>query len=151
MTVTDNLTGFSLGADDYISKPFSIKEVIARVKAVLNRSAVLNGETDYDAVENPTGILQYDTLRLNPAEKSVYIGNTPIALTKKEYQILFLFLQHPDTLFTREQLRSEIWSDEAEVADRTVDVNITRLRWKITPYDKRLVTRQGYGYAFNSK
>ena len=150
-TETDKLTGFSLGADDYISKPFSIKEVIARVKAVLNRTAIMNGETDFDAEANPTGIIRFETLRLNPSEKSVYIGSTPISLTKKEYEMLFLFLQHPDTVFTREQLRGQVWSDEANVADRTVDVNITRLRKKITPYDKRLVTRQGYGYAFHTK
>ena len=150
-TETDKLTGFSLGADDYISKPFSIKEVIARVKAVLSRSALANGESDYDPTANPTGILQYDTLRLNPAEKTAYIGNTPVSLTKTEYELLFLLLRNPDTVFTRDQLRSEVWSGEAGIADRTVDVNITRLRKKIIPYDKCLVTRQGYGYAFNTK
>ena len=104
-TENDTLTGFNLGADDYVSKPFSLREVIMRVKAVLRR-------------------------------------------TEKEFEILLLLLQNKGRVFSREDILNKVWNDEAYVLDRTIDVNITRLRKKLGEYGKNIVTRLGYGYCF---
>ena len=140
-TENDLLTGFNLGADDYISKPFSIREVLVRVKAVMRRSAAKKDE----ATEQP---VVYDLLRLFPAAKKVMLDSVEVPFTKKEFEILKLFLENRNRVFTREEILSRIWTDEVVVLDRTVDVNITRLRKKIGKYGKNIVTRLGYGYTF---
>lgn len=142
-TENDTVTGFNLGADDYISKPFSLREVIARVKAVLRRTATVETEK---APEQIT----YQTLVIDITKKKVSIDGEEIALTKKEFEILFLLLQNKGRVFSREDILSRIWSDEVYVLDRTIDVNITRLRKKIGIYGKRIVTRLGYGYCFET-
>ena len=139
-TENDTVTGFNLGADDYISKPFSIREVIARVKAVLRRIV---------DKEDPA-ILQFEKLYIDPVKKRAFIDNTELPLTKKEFEILSLLLSHPGQVFSREEILSKIWTDEVYVLDRTIDVNITRLRKKIGEYGKRIVTRLGYGYCFET-
>jgi DNA-binding response OmpR family regulator len=139
-TENDQLTGFSLGADDYISKPFSIRQVIARVRAVLRRTAQKKQEN--------SNLLVYEQLTLDKQRIRVSINNQEIQLTKKEYEILELLLEHIGHVFTREDILIQIWKDEAYVLDRTIDVNITRLRKKIAPYGKNIVTRQGFGYCF---
>ena len=139
-TENDKLMGFNIGADDYISKPFSIREVIARVKAVLRR----RGEKEAPA------ILQFENLHIDPIKKRAFIENTELPLTKKEFEILSLLLSHPGQVFSREEILSKIWTDEVYVLDRTIDVNITRLRKKIGEYGKRIVTRLGYGYCFET-
>lgn len=138
---TDRLTGFNIGADDYISKPFSIREVLARVKAVIRR--VENKKTVV-AVEQ----LTYETLVMFLGNKKVLLDGNEIPFTKKEYEILRLFLENKNRVFSRDEMLTRVWSDEVIVLDRTIDVNITRLRKKIGPYGKNIVTRLGYGYCF---
>lgn len=159
-TETDKLRGFDIGADDYISKPFSINEVIARVKAVIKRTSyavtpsnntTATEEPEVEKIEGDETTIAYETLVLNMSNKIATIGSTEINLTKKEFELLALFLRKKDTVFTREQLIEAVWNGDSEMSDRTIDVNITRLRKKIEPYNKHLVTRQGYGYYFSSK
>ena len=139
-TENDTITGFNLGADDYISKPFSLREVIMRVKAVLRRTANLQLK---DSEE-----LQYKELVINVPQKKVTINGEEVSLTKKEFEILLLLLQNSGRVFSREDILSKVWNDEVYVLDRTIDVNITRLRKKIGEYGKHIVTRLGYGYCF---
>ena len=136
----DRILGLDIGADDYISKPFSIREVIARIKAVLRRIV---------EKEDPA-ILQFEKLYIDPVKKRAFIDSTELPLTKKEFEILSLLLSHPGQVFSREEILSKIWTDEVYVLDRTIDVNITRLRKKIGEYGKRIVTRLGYGYCFET-
>ncbi len=140
-TENDLLTGFNLGADDYISKPFSIREVLVRVKAVVRRSANKSEIVD----EKP---IRFDELQLFPAAKKVLLEGQEIAFTKKEFEILKLLLENRNRVFSREEILTRVWSDEVIVLDRTVDVNMTRLRKKIGKYGKNIVTRLGYGYTF---
>lgn len=140
-TENDMLTGFNLGADDYISKPFSIRQVQARVKAVLRRSM----EEKKPVNEN---ILTYNTLKLDTQRIKASINGEEVALTKKEFEILKLLLENINHVFSREEILSRVWKDEVYVLDRTIDVNITRLRKKIGEYGKNIVTRLGFGYCF---
>lgn len=143
-TENDTVTGFNLGADDYISKPFSLREVAARVKAVLRR-------TQQEEPERKPELLVYETLTVDLAKKKVSIDGQETPLTKKEFEILLLLLQNKGRVFSREEILARVWSDEVYVLDRTIDVNITRLRKKIGIYGKCIVTRLGYGYCFESK
>ena len=143
-TENDTVTGFNLGADDYISKPFSLREVIARVKAVLRRT---NQEGEQPC--GPTTIT-YRTLVMDIGKKRVSINEAEVPLTKKEFEILRLFLENQGRVFSREEILNRVWSDEVYVLDRTIDVNITRLRKKIGEYGKCIVTRLGYGYCFEA-
>lgn len=142
-TENDTLTGFNLGADDYISKPFSLKEVSARVRAVLRRTSTVQSLTE--------DVLQYRGLTLNLPQKKVTIDGEETPLTKKEFEILALLLQHPGRVFSREDILNRVWNDEVYVLDRTIDVNITRLRKKMGVYGKQIVTRLGYGYCFEGE
>ena len=139
-TENDTITGFNLGADDYISKPFSLREVIMRVKAVLRRTAGVQIKEEEQ--------LQYKGLVINIPQKKVTIDGEETSLTKKEFEILLLLLQNQGRVFSREDILAKVWNDEVYVLDRTIDVNITRLRKKIGSYGKYLVTRLGYGYCF---
>lgn len=139
-TENDTLTGFNLGADDYVSKPFSLREVIMRVKAVLRRTAT--------AQEKEENELSYKGLTINISQKRTSIDGNEIPLTKKEFEILLLLLQNKERVFSREDILNKVWNDEAYVLDRTIDVNITRLRKKLGEYGKCIVTRLGYGYCF---
>ena len=139
-TDNDKLTGFALGAEDYIAKPFSIREVAARIKAIFRRFEAMQPEAQ-------TYIL-FESLGLDLSKKKVLLNNVEISFTKKEFEILKLFLENRNRVFTREEILSRIWSDEDGVLNRTIDVNITRLRKKIGPYEKNIVTRLGYGYCF---
>ncbi len=143
-TENDTVTGFNLGADDYISKPFSLREVAARVKAVLRRTATATAEQTPEQ-------LAYKSLVLDVTKKKVCINNEEVPLTKKEFEILFLLLQNKGRVFSREDILNKVWSDEVYVLDRTIDVNITRLRKKIGDYGKCIVTRLGYGYCFEAE
>ena len=143
-TENDTVTGFNLGADDYISKPFSPREVIARVKAVLRRTVTTETER---APER----LTYQSLVIDITKKKVSIDEEEVPLTKKEFEILLLLVQNKGRVFSREDILARIWSDEVYVLDRTIDVNITRLRKKIGIYGKRIVTRLGYGYCFEAE
>ena len=138
----DTIRGFNLGADDYISKPFSIKEVIARVNAVLRRSQKMESAETVDTT------IAYNKLVLDMVSKKACNGEKDLALTKKEFEILSLLLQKQGRVFSREELLNKVWPDDVFVTDRTIDVHITRLRKKIVPFDKNIVTRLGYGYCF---
>lgn len=140
-TENDMLTGFNLGADDYISKPFSIRQVTARVKAVLRRTGSKE-ETD------EINLLEYETLVLDTKRIKATVDKAEVPLTKKEFQILQLLLENKGNVFSREDILTRIWKDEVYVLDRTIDVNITRLRKKIGMYGKNIVTRLGFGYCF---
>lgn len=142
-TENDTITGFNLGADDYISKPFSLREVQARVKAVLRR-------TSTNGAEEKLQLLQYQGLSIDIEKKKVCIDAQEVALTKKEFEILLLLMQNKGRVFSREDILSKVWQDEVYVLDRTIDVNITRLRKKIGAYGKYIVTRLGYGYCFEA-
>ena len=139
-TENDTITGFNLGADDYISKPFSLREVIMRVKAVLRRTAGVQIKEEEQ--------LQYKGLVINIPQKKVTIDGEETSLTKKEFEILLLLLQNQGRVFSREDILAKVWNDEVYVLDRTIDVNITRLRKKIGSYGKYIVTSLGYGYCF---
>lgn len=139
-TENDTITGFNLGADDYISKPFSLREVIMRVKAVLRRTASVQVKEEEQ--------LQYKELIINIPQKKVTIDDEEVSLTKKEFEILLLLLQNQGRVFSREDILAKVWHEEVYVLDRTIDVNITRLRKKIGNYGKYIVTRLGYGYCF---
>ena len=141
-TETDRLTGFNIGADDYISKPFSIREVLARVKAVIRRFE------SNKAVTLPPLQLSYEKLEMSLQNKKVLLEGIEIPFTKKEFEILKLLLENKNRVFSRDEMLNRVWSDEVIVLDRTIDVNITRLRKKIGPYGKNIVTRLGYGYCF---
>jgi DNA-binding response OmpR family regulator len=138
----DTVRGLNIGADDYILKPFSVKEVIARVEAVIRRCI------RYDVDKPEASSLSFDKLILDTVSKRASVDGEDLSLTKKEFEILFLLLQKPGRVFSREDVLKAVWPDNVLVTDRTVDVHITRLRKKIAPYDKNVVTRLGYGYCF---
>ncbi|MEI8049596.1 MAG: response regulator transcription factor [Bacteroidota bacterium] len=139
---TDRLTGFNIGADDYISKPFSIREVLARVKVVIRRTGT-NAKTDHVSQK-----LTYESLEMDLGNKKVLLDGVEVPFTKKEFEILKLFLENKNRVFSRDEMLSRVWTDEVIVLDRTIDVNITRMRKKIGQYGKNIVTRLGYGYCF---
>ena len=142
-TENDTVTGFNLGADDYISKPFSLREVMVRVRAVLRRTK----EKDDMPHSN---IINYQGLELNLDKKTVSIDREDIPFTKTEFEILHLLLDERGKVFSRQELIDRIWPKDVLVLDRTVDVNITRLRKKIGRFSKCIVTRLGFGYYFDA-
>lgn len=140
-TENDTVTGFNLGADDYISKPFSIREVLVRIRAVLRR-------TTPQQEEGGKNILKFQGLVLDLDKKTVTIEGEPVAFTKTEFEILHTLLDERGRVFSRQELINRVWPSDVLVLDRTVDVNITRLRKKIGPFAKCIVTRLGFGYLF---
>lgn len=141
----DKIKGLDIGADDYISKPFSVAEVMARVRSVLRRSQRTV------VAETPSAdddVLTYETLVVNNRNKSCMLGDEEVALTRKEFDILVLLLSNRGTILSREQIMKRVWREEVVVLDRTIDVNITRLRKKLGVYGNNIVTRTGYGYGF---
>lgn len=136
-TEDDAVEGLDLGADDYISKPFSIREVVSRVKAVLRRTVARRGED--------SGIF------IDDGRKTVTINGAAAPLTKIEYEIFRLLFTNKGKVFPREDILSKVWPDDVIVTDRTVDVNITRLRKKIGEYGNRIVSRHGFGYLYEEQ
>lgn len=130
--------GFSRGADDYIKKPFSMKEFVLRVKSLLRRTS--------KTINNSN--VSYKSLTLDNSSKLCYIDGKEVALTKKEFDILYLLISNPGKVFSREEILQTIWEKNVYVVDRTIDVNINRLRKKLGEYESNIVTRQGYGYGF---
>ncbi len=147
-TENDLITGLNIGADDYIAKPFSLREVMARVKAVLRRCQRKEESFAPKAKGDALPPLQYKGLKIDREGKTVSVDGKEATLTKTEYDILTLLLENPRRVFSRGQMIAEIWRDDVIVLDRTVDVNITRLRRKIAPYGANIKTRQGFGYSF---
>lgn len=140
----DLLTGFSAGGDDYIAKPFSINEVLARVKAVLKRSNAPKPEKEQQQIV--LGKLRIDVVR-----KMVYVEDVAVVLPKKELEILTLLASHPGRIYSREEMINELWEDAPYVLDRTVDVHIARIRSKLGVCKGYLTNRSGYGYSMNAE
>ncbi len=140
-TENDLLTGFNIGGDDYITKPFSIHELTARVKAVLSRSKAKMNEAEPN--------IKINELELNFSRRELMIKNEPIVLTRKEFEILNFLMKNKGRVFSREEILKTIWEDDIIVADRTVDVHVTRLRKKMNDYGKYLKNKAGYGYCFD--
>ncbi|MBQ6747210.1 MAG: response regulator transcription factor [Bacteroidaceae bacterium] len=138
-TEDDTLQGFGLGADDYVTKPFSVREVVARVKAVLARTQVNEAEEC---------LLTFEGLVLDLGKKTTMVDGESVSLTKTEFELLGLLLRHRGQVFSRQQIFDAVWPEDVVVSDRTVDVNITRMRKKIGRYGSFIVSRQGYGYVF---
>lgn len=138
----DVLTGFNIGADDYICKPFRISEVIARVKAVLKR------KVQPVTASLPGNTWSYGELLLDNDTKRAYISGNDISLTKKEFEVLSLLMNRPGKVFSREEILARVWSNDVNVLERSVDVNMTRLRKKLGVYTNNIVSRSGYGYCF---
>ena len=146
----DNMVkGLNIGADDYITKPLSMKEVKARVRAVLRRASVSNQHLEgKGAFPTSDHQISYEGITLDLNAKLATLDGEHLSLTKLEYEILSLLLQHPGKVFSREDLLKYCWPQDVLVLDRTVDVNITRLRKKIGRYGQQIKTRVGYGYCF---
>ena len=139
---SDMLQGFALGADDYVAKPFSVREVLARVRAVLNRTAD-------NALQSTAGRqLVYEGLVIDTGSKSAVVDGCSVPLTRTEFELLRLLLVHSGNVFSRQQLLDRVWPREVVVTERTVDVNIARLRKKLGRYGLCLVSRTGFGYSF---
>ena len=143
-TENDTVTGFNLGADDYISKPLSIREVMVRVRAVLRRTA-----SRLEGAEEPA-VISYQGLLLNLNKKSVSVDGEDVPFTKTEFELLRLLLEERGRVFSRQELIDRVWPKDVLVLDRTVDVNITRMRKKIGKFAKCIVTRLGFGYYFDA-
>ncbi|MDR2042131.1 MAG: response regulator transcription factor [Tannerella sp.] len=139
-TETDMLTGFSAGGDDYISKPFSIREVIARVNAVLRRTGT---------AEPPERKLVYGDVIIDLELKELVIGSEKIPLTKTEFELLVMLSGHPDRVYAREEIIDSVWKDSPFITERTVDVHITRIRKKLGNRASLIANRAGFGYRFN--
>ena len=135
----DLLTGFNVGGDDYIIKPFSIKEVIVRIRAILKRGK---------GSDESSNILQADMLKLDINRKLTTIDEKPVNLTRKEFEILVLLMKNRGKFISRQEILNRIWSNDVIVTERNVDVNIARLRKKIGNYGSSIVGRSGYGYCF---
>ncbi len=147
----DKVTGLNIGADDYISKPFKIAEVTARVRAVLRRAApVLNAgkpEPEPSDLQLAPDIV-YEDLRVDQNEKVCYIKDEELLLTRTEYDLLTFFLSHRNRIYSREQIIREVWGPDVLVSKRAIDTNVTRLRKKLGDYGNNIVTRPGFGYGF---
>ena len=142
---SDKIKGLDLGADDYIAKPFSVAEVMARVRSVLRRSTHRTESQPKVVDEN---IISYKELMINNLSKRCHINGEEVSLTRKEFDILVLLLQNRNKILSREQIMRHVWSNEVVVLDRTIDVNITRMRKKLGEYGNNIITRTGYGYGF---
>ncbi len=143
-TEDDTLEGFGLGADDYVTKPFSVREVAARVKAVLNRKPTSSPSTGEGR------LISYEGLILDLSRKTTTVDGESVNLTKTEFELLGLLLKHRGQVFSRQQIFDAVWPEDVVVSDRTVDVNVTRLRKKIGRYGSCIVSRQGFGYCFEN-
>ena len=139
-TENDMLTGFSVGGDDYISKPFSLKEVSARVKAILKRKNV---------EAQPIDRFSYKDFSIDFDTKEVVIEKEAVLLTKTEFELLEFLIKHQERIFSREEIINHIWTETPYITERTVDVHITRLRKKLGSYSSLISNRSGYGYRFN--
>ena len=160
-SVDDMVGGLDLGADDYITKPYSIKNILARIKAVLRRTAPAANSGQMEAYKSPYSnytnyppsapapdLLEYQDLRISLISKVCSVGGHEVRMPRKEFEILALLMSRPGRVFTRQEILDAVWPREVVVLDRVVDVNITRLRTKLGPYGHLIVTKTGYGYVF---
>ena len=141
-TEDDMINGLNIGADDYIMKPYTVRNILARVKTVLRRSRRPAAESSDEVV--------VQGLKVDLRLKLCTVDGADVRLSKKEFEILAFLMKNPNRIYTRDELLSYVWKDEVVVLDRTVDVNITRLRQKLGAYGHRIITRSGYGYGFQN-
>ena len=144
---TDRVVGLELGADDYVTKPFSMRELMARVQSVLRRSATADSPT-------PIRRIQFDDLTIDPERYEVILQNRPVDLSPKEFKLLHFLAMHPGQTFSRQTLLDRVWGEDAFVEERTIDVHIRWLREKLekTPSEpRRLLTVRGIGYKFSGQ
>ena len=144
-TEDDMIMGLNIGADDYIMKPYTIRNVVARVKSVLRRTT---GHKGQNTQAEKHCILEVENLKLDLEFKRCTVDGTEVKLARKEFELLAYLISHRGKILSREQILSKVWSDEVVVLDRTIDVNITRVRSKIGAYGSYIVTRSGFGYGF---
>jgi two-component system phosphate regulon response regulator PhoB len=146
----DTVMGLNIGADDYITKPFSIGELIARVRAILRRTQVSQQIAYSTAQGTYEPDITFRTLRVDRNNKVCYIDAKEVVLTKKEFQLLLFFLTHRERIHSRDEIMAQVWGNQ-EVTNRAIDTNITRLRQKIGSYGEHIITRQGFGYGFKAE
>lgn len=139
----DMIDGLELGADDYITKPYSLRNVIARVKTVLRRTATAPASTSALAEQ-----ISFEGLSVIPSRKLCIVDGIEVKMPKKEFEILLRLISNRGRVFSREELLKDIWPAEVVVLDRVIDVNITRIRQKIGHYGRHIISRSGYGYGF---
>ena len=144
------LQGFKLGADDYISKPFRIAEVLARVAAVLRRTEVSRREGDEAIRQEGENCIVFEGIVVNKADMSLKVDGEAVVMTRKEIELLCYLLTHRGQILSREHLLKNVWDSNGFVLERTVDVHITHLRKKLGQYGKRIITKSGYGYMFEN-
>ena len=146
----DKVMGLNIGADDYVTKPFVIGEVLARVRAVLRRTKLMaerrQGVRSENADKEPDVV--FEGLRIDLNQKICYMDNAEVSLTRTEFDLLLFFLRHPNRIYSREEIITQVWGDDVVVTNRTIDTNITRLRKKLGEYGNNIITRQGFGYGF---
>ncbi len=146
-TEDDMIMGLNLGADDYIIKPYTVRNVVARVKSVLRRTGSKQKNIGNTPADKPNQLV-VDGLRLDLEFKRCTVDGEEVRLARKEFELLAYLIKHRGKICSREQILNSVWSDEVVVLDRTIDVNITRLRSKIGAYGSYIVTRSGFGYGF---
>lgn len=144
----DKVMGLNIGADDYVTKPFVIGEVLARVRAVLRRtkSAQQIAYNVSQSIYEPD--ITFRELRVDRNEKVCYLQGSQVQLTRTEFDLILFFLTHRNRIYSREEILSKVWGEDVVVTHRTIDTNITRLRKKLGEYGNNIVTRQGFGYGF---
>lgn len=136
-TENDLLTGFSTGGDDFITKPFSLQEVLARIKAVLKRTAVQHDVQDAVVI---------GPLRILKTSQKATVDGVPLELSRKEFELLYTLAQQPGAYFSREKLIATLWKDTPFIVERTVDVHIARIRNKLGKYRDMVQNKTGFGY-----
>lgn len=147
----DIVRGLELGADDYMPKPISMREMVARVQAVLRRTAAIKDEANGEgAAEVAKADIAYGELHLYNGMKRATLAGQTVSLTRMEYELLAYMLAHPNVVYSREQILANVWPDDGLVLERTVDVTMARLRKKIGPYREQLKAKVGYGYYFEA-
>lgn len=144
-TDDDMVEGLHIGADDYITKPYSLRNVLARVEAVLRRT---DSDRTPHVAPSESKTVEYEGLVLLPEQKTCIVDGEEVAMPRKEFEILLMLMTNRGKVFSREDILSRIWPEEVVVLNRVVDVNITRIRRKIGRYGKNIATRSGYGYLF---
>ncbi|MDE6487347.1 MAG: response regulator transcription factor [Muribaculaceae bacterium] len=148
----DKVMGLNIGADDYVTKPFVIGEVMARVRAVIRRAGMTerNATAQHaaDAIPDGEPDVVYHGLRIDLNQKICYLNDEEVGLTRTEFDLLLFFLRHPNRIYSREEIITQVWGDDVVVTNRTIDTNITRLRKKLGDYGNNITTRQGFGYGF---
>ncbi|MCM1450199.1 MAG: response regulator transcription factor [Clostridiales bacterium] len=147
----DTVMGLNIGADDYIRKPFNIGEVVARVRSVLRRSQIGEQTATHIKEGNYEPDITFKTLRIDRNQKQCFINGKLVQLTRNEFDILLFFLEHRNRIHSRQDIIQNVWGKGAVVVNRSVDVNIARLRGKLGEYVQHITTRPGFGYGFKEE